>query len=98
MTRTRIGNRKKILRRPLRFEMIAGDPCLDFVNTLDDRPTKPRELLVHYRDLVRFGQDSGLIKPGQANRLLRRSSKDPSGAQQALRRAKKLPEATHELF
>ena len=36
---------KIVRRRPPRFELIAGNVCLDFVNTLDDRHTKPIELL-----------------------------------------------------
>ena len=92
MNLLRIGNKQdhKVPGRPPRFELIAGSVCLDFVNTLDDRPTKPRELLAHYRDLVRFGEAAGLLKPSQLRRLLKRSSTDPHGAQQALRRAKAL--------
>jgi len=100
MTLLRIGNKQdhKVPGRPPRFELIAGSVCLDFVNTLDDRPTKPRELLAHYRDLVRFGEAAGLLKPTQLRRLLKRSSADPHGAQQALRRARELREAIHDVF
>src|SRR5437588_8615653 len=107
MTLLRFGNHnngnnnnkdQKVSGRPPRFELIAGSVCLDFVNTLDDRPTKPRELLTHYRDLVRFGEAAGLLKPSQLRRLLKRSATDPHGAQQALRRARELREAIHDVF
>ena len=41
-----------IRRRAPRFELIAGNVALDFVNTLDDRPTQPKELLATYADLL----------------------------------------------
>src|SRR5271165_2027598 len=45
-------------RRPPRFDLIAGNVALDFVNTLDDRHSddrhiKPKELLETYLDLAR---------------------------------------------
>jgi predicted RNA-binding Zn ribbon-like protein len=91
--------KKKISRRRLpRFDLIAGNVCLDFVNTLDDRHTKPKEWLEHYDDLVRFGEDSGLLEPSQADGLLKHSSVTPDGAQQALRRARELREVIHDVF
>ena len=112
MTETReIG---KIERRyPPRFDLIAGNVCLDFVNTLDDRHSdgrqsndrpskdpdiKPKELLTTYRDLVRFGEDTGLLDSGQADRLYRRSEMDPRGAQEVLEWARELREAIHDVF
>jgi predicted RNA-binding Zn ribbon-like protein len=45
------------------FQLVAGHPVLDFVNTLDwrFRASGSEELLNHYRDLLRFGQQSGLL-------------------------------------
>ena len=85
-------------RRPPRFDLIAGNLCLDFVNTLDDRPAKPKELLERYDDLVRFGEDTGLLGPSQADRLLKRSSTNPDAAQHTLRRARELREVIHDVF
>ncbi len=96
----RISEKKKKIsrRRPPRFDLIAGNVCLDFVNTLDDRHTEPKELLEHYSDLVRFGEDTGLLEPSQADRLLKRSSTAPEPAQQGLRRARELREVIHDVF
>src|SRR5258708_15014129 len=95
----RISEKKKTPRRPPpRFDLIAGNVCLDFVNTLDDRHTEPKELLEHYSDLVRFGEDTGLLGPKQADRLLKLSSTAPDAAQQALRRARELREVIHDVF
>ena len=50
-------------RRPPQFELVAGNAGLDFINTLDDRFTEPKELLTSYADLIRFGEDSGILTP-----------------------------------
>jgi predicted RNA-binding Zn ribbon-like protein len=85
-------------RRPPRFDLIAGNLCLDFVNTLDDRHIKPKELLQSYIDLARFAEDTGLLQPNQVDRLYERSYADPERAQQALLRARELREAIHDVF
>ena len=85
-------------RRQPAFDLIAGNVSLDFANTLDDRHTKPKELLDHYDDLVRFGEDTALIDPEQARRLLKRSSQEPERARESLRRARDLREAIHDVF
>jgi predicted RNA-binding Zn ribbon-like protein len=57
------------------FELIAGHPALDFINTLDDRfaspPSGPQERLVTYEDLLRFTQQAGLLTDRQARKLKR---------------------------
>jgi predicted RNA-binding Zn ribbon-like protein len=85
-------------RRPPKFDLIAGNVCLDFVNTLDDRHTQPKELLERYEDLARFGEDSGLLDPAARDLLLRICSKAPERAHEALRRAKELREVIHDVF
>jgi predicted RNA-binding Zn ribbon-like protein len=72
--------------------------CLDFVNTLDDRHILPKELLVTYSDLVRFGEDAGLLDGRQADGLQERSRINPGGAQEALVRGRELREAIHDVF
>jgi predicted RNA-binding Zn ribbon-like protein len=55
------------------FELIAGHPALDLVNTLDDRfgPDQPRELLASYDDLLRFVTQSQLLTDRQSKKLRR---------------------------
>jgi predicted RNA-binding Zn ribbon-like protein len=89
---------KTMRRRPPRFDLIAGSVCLDFANTLDDRHTRPKELLNSYVDLARFGEDRGLLTPTQADRLSERSSFSPDEAEKALRWARELREAIHDVF
>jgi predicted RNA-binding Zn ribbon-like protein len=53
------------------FELIAGHPTLDLVNTLDWRFRKDgsEELLKSYDDLLRFTEQSGILKPAQVRQL-----------------------------
>jgi predicted RNA-binding Zn ribbon-like protein len=90
--------RKIARRRPPRFELIAGNVCLDFVNTLDDRHIKPKELLESYADLARFAEDAGLLESRQVDRLCERSYAEPDRAQQTLLWGRELREAIHDVF
>jgi predicted RNA-binding Zn ribbon-like protein len=76
------------------FELIAGQPALDLVNTLDWRFRKkgPEDLLKSYDDLLRFTQESGLLKPAQ-NRQVRQAA----GAR-VLKRCIELREAIAEIL
>jgi predicted RNA-binding Zn ribbon-like protein len=83
---------------PPRFELIAGNVSLDFVNTLDDRYTKPKELLQTYFDLARFGEEAGLLDSTQANQLYERAYMEPERAQEVLLWGRELREAIHDVF
>jgi predicted RNA-binding Zn ribbon-like protein len=86
-------------RRPPLFDLIAGDVCLDFINTLDDRTSdKPKELLKNYYDLARFGEDTGILTPEQLDHFFERVHLMPDEAEDALRRAKNLREAMYTVF
>jgi len=92
-------NTKTEKRRPPRFELFAGILCLDFVNTLDDRPSdEPKELLSQYADLVRFAEDAGVLTSRQADHLAQRADNRPDDAQQTLRSAIELREAMYGIF
>jgi predicted RNA-binding Zn ribbon-like protein len=92
------GSRKIVRRRPPRFDLIAGNVCLDFVNTLDDRYIKPKELLESYVDLARFAEDTGILNARQVDGLYERSAADPERAEQALIWGRELREAIHDVF
>jgi len=97
--RTSIQPRKTTRRHPPRFDLIAGNAALDFVNTLDDRHTsQPKELLKSYIDLARFAEDTGLVEPSLADRLMERSLQFPQQAQESLDWARKLREEIHDVF
>jgi len=80
------------------FQLIAGHPVLDFVNTLDYRfrDAGPIELLASYGDLVGFVRQSGLASERQ-NVGLQGTSHSPAAAK-ALRSARDLREALASWF
>jgi predicted RNA-binding Zn ribbon-like protein len=76
------------------FELIAGHPALDLVNTLDWRFRKegPEESLKSYDDLLRFAQECGMLKPAQIRQLR------PVRGAQVLARCIELREAIAEIL
>ena len=75
------------------FQLIAGHPALDLVNTLDwrFRNDGPEELLAGYDDLIRFIAQSELLAPKQIRQILRTSTE--SSAAGALVACRDLREA-----
>lgn len=80
------------------FQLIAGHPALDLVNTLDWRfGTKElEEKLIHYDDLLRFAEESKLLAAPETRQL--RGAVSATSAAQALKRCKELREALAEIF
>ena len=76
------------------FELIAGHPALDLVNTLDwrFRESGTGELLASYDDLLRFIQESGMLKPAQIRQI-----RYAAGAR-VLKRCLELRESIAEIF
>jgi predicted RNA-binding Zn ribbon-like protein len=83
-------------RRANPFDWSGGDPGLDFVNTLDERPSAmPVENLATYRDLVSFAGLAGLIEASTSDCL--RSVEGPNCSRVA-RRARELREHLHAIL
>ena len=80
------------------FELIAGHPSLDLVNTLDwrFRDNGPEELLASYDDLLRFSAQSGLLSGKQIRAILRESTQ--AAAANAIVSCRELREAAAEIF
>jgi predicted RNA-binding Zn ribbon-like protein len=94
MTETKTGRR-----RPAKFELIGGNICLDFINTLDDRSSaQPKELLTNYYELARFGEDTGILTAAQLDFLYERVHLMPDESEETLRRARNLREALYAVF
>ena len=76
------------------FELIAGHAALDLVNTLDwrFRESGAEDLLKSYDDLLRFTQESGMLKPAQIRQL-----RQGAGAR-VLKRCIELREAIAEIL
>jgi predicted RNA-binding Zn ribbon-like protein len=78
------------------FDWSGGDPALDFVNTLDERPSgAPIENLAAYGDLVRFAELAGIIEPSASRRL--QSLKGPACSRIA-KRAREVREHLHAIL
>jgi predicted RNA-binding Zn ribbon-like protein len=85
-------------RGPASFELL-GNVCLDFINTLDNRPSgEPKELLKNYYDLARFGEDAGILTAEQLDFFYERVHLMPDQAAEAMRRAINLREALYAIF
>jgi len=76
------------------FELIAGHPALDLINTLDWRfreEPPPEELLNDFDDLAHFVEQSGLMSNVQVRRMLRNVSANKGG--QVIESVRELREA-----
>lgn len=80
-------------------KFLAGEPCLDFVNTLSGRGfASARDRLVTYADLLAWSHKAGLLGALEAERLARRAAAKVEKAERALARAHALRDAMHALF
>jgi predicted RNA-binding Zn ribbon-like protein len=81
------------------FELSGGALCLDFVNTVDDRPTRrPKELLHGYQDLIAWGSQAGAVTARQARALETEAARRPREARAALEGARAVRETLFALF
>jgi len=81
------------------FEYIGGDLSTDFVNTRSGRITGDvHDHVGTYADVVEFVREAGLLKPGEAKRLLAAAQEHPDKATQVHRRAVALREATFRAY
>jgi len=80
------------------FELIAGHPALDLVNTLDwrFRQSEPEELLKSYGDLLRFAEQSKMLTARQARQL--HGATSHSAGVRVLSECRELREAIAEVF
>jgi len=81
-----------------RFELTGGAACLDFVNTLGDRPRSRDENLRAYPDLVAWGRQAGVLAGAEATGLRREAARHPVRAREALARAVALREDLYRVF
>lgn len=73
------------------FGFIGGDPCVDFVNTVDLWPVTPgNDRLRSYDDLLAWSVQAGLIDAETTHALRRVSSSDEEEAGRVLARARAL--------
>ena len=81
------------------FDLSGGALCLEFANTLDDRPSpSPNESLESYADLLAFARQTGCLSEAHLARLSTESARRPAAAAAALARAVALREVIYRLF
>lgn len=82
------------------FQLIAGNVCLDFLNTLDNRgdPEHEQELIESYADLLAFLRQSGALPEGIIRKLAVNGERDHASANRVLLRARQLREALQRIF
>ncbi len=80
------------------FDFTGGYVCLDFTNTLEDRPDEtPQELLSSYSDLIAWGRQAQIVSDEEARRLLEEEARRPDEAKATLQRAMTLREALYRI-
>jgi predicted RNA-binding Zn ribbon-like protein len=83
----------------LTFGFIAGDPALDFVNTVDWTDAgQVDERLTDYEALVRWSVEAGLLSGSAGDRLRRAAAAHPREARAALAEAIRTRAILHEVF
>jgi predicted RNA-binding Zn ribbon-like protein len=81
------------------FGFIAGDPALDFVNTVDWTDAgQVDERLTYYDALVRWSVEAGLLPRSAGDRLRRTAAARPREARAALAHAIRTRAVLHEVF
>ena len=83
-----------------RFDLTGGHVALNFTNTVSRRadPAESVEYLTHYGRLVAFAQQTDLISPADAERLVAAAEAHPRAAAAALKRATELREAIYPVL
>jgi predicted RNA-binding Zn ribbon-like protein len=84
--------------KSLDFELTGGALCLDFANTLGDRPRSTEEHLGDYDDLLRFGRQAEVLVEADLDELERQAEKHPRRARAAFERSIELREALYRIF
>jgi len=80
------------------FEFSGGELCLDFANTLGDRPRGQEEHLAGWRDLVAWGEQAGVISARDAVALRSLGAAAPKDAARAFAGALTLRECLYRMF
>jgi len=81
---------------PRLFELTGGRLCLDFANTVDDRPTdRPPDRLKSYAELIAFGKETGICSEAETRDLRGAEKSNPREAARLFRSAVELRETIY---
>ena len=85
-------------RAQVEFELSGGALCLDFANTLGDRPRATNEHLRSYADLLRFSRQTGSLPVADLEILERLYVDNPTSARTIFQRVLAVRQAIYRLF
>jgi predicted RNA-binding Zn ribbon-like protein len=81
------------------FELTGGRLCLDFANTVENRPgDHPQELLNSYNDLVSWSEQAHVLTGQEAQLLIEEAAHRPAQASSVLQQAVEIREAIYRIF
>ena len=80
------------------FEFSGGALCLDFANTVGDRPRLHKEKLTEYADLLRWAEQAGVLGPSDRQELERKAARREERSRRAFHHAVELREAIYRTF
>ena len=81
------------------FELSGGDLALDFVNTVDSRPTEnPNDLVPTYKDLLSWSRQAGVVSKDVESRMLSHAAHHAKEAERVRRLAVTVRECLFEIF
>lgn len=82
-----------------RFEMTGGRLCLDFANTVDNRPaSNRRDFITSYADLIAWSRQARVLTDRGSAALLTAAARRPKQASKALLEAHRLREVIYRIF
>ena len=83
----------------VKYEMIGGRTCLDFVNTASQRREGPfKDKLSGYEDLLEWAVQADQLTDEEAAHLGRKAAVDPEAAAAVVERGRALREAIYRVF
>ena len=80
------------------FDFSGGALCLDFANTLGDRPIRTEEHLQDWTDLVAWGVQAGILTSRDAAELRGDAQSHPQAARRGFAEAVRLRERIYGIF
>src|SRR5262249_25752211 len=82
------------------FNILAGESCLDLVNTLDNRPVPENELelLPDYASFALWAEQAGIISRQKRLRLCEVAKADPARAKNVLSWVIEVRESLYRIF
>jgi predicted RNA-binding Zn ribbon-like protein len=80
------------------FDFSGGELCLDFANTVEDRPRGEKDSLSGWADLVAWAEQAGFLSSGESAAVRRQARANRRTADRGFRAARELRECIYRVF